>query len=70
MSTLMSFSSPQSSNCSPLTYLACEVGDLTSKHGAVSLTQRQLFTDEHLQLAGDHTGTRFILHFFFYSNVR
>ncbi|XP_053085248.1 uncharacterized protein cusr [Pangasianodon hypophthalmus] len=45
----------QSSNCSPLTYLACEVGDLTSKHGSVSLTQRQLFTDAHLQLAGDYT---------------
>ncbi|KAM9493279.1 uncharacterized protein cusr [Clarias gariepinus] len=45
----------QSSNCSPLTYLACEVGDLTSKHGAVSLSQRQLFTDAQLQLAGDYT---------------
>ncbi|TSK67259.1 Cell surface Cu-only superoxide dismutase 5 [Bagarius yarrelli] len=47
--------SAQSSNCSPLTYLACEVGDLTSKHGSVILTQRQLFTDAQLQLAGDYT---------------
>ncbi|KAK3509936.1 hypothetical protein QTP70_023768 [Hemibagrus guttatus] len=47
--------SAQSSNCAPFTYLACEVGDLTSKHGSVSLTQRQLFTDANLQLTGDYT---------------
>ncbi|KAF7688296.1 uncharacterized protein cusr [Silurus meridionalis] len=45
----------QSSNCSPFTCLACVVGDLTSKHGPVSLNLRQLFTDAHLHLAGDYT---------------
>ncbi|XP_066510371.1 uncharacterized protein [Hoplias malabaricus] len=45
----------QSSSCSQLTPLACAVGDLTGKHGSISLTQRQLFTDSHVQLAGDFT---------------
>ncbi|XP_076841235.1 uncharacterized protein cusr [Brachyhypopomus gauderio] len=45
----------QNTSCSPLTPLVCPVGDLTSKLGSVSLTQRRLFTDGHLQLAGDLT---------------
>ncbi|KAG7492597.1 hypothetical protein MATL_G00016460 [Megalops atlanticus] len=44
-----------SSSCSPDHPLNCEVGDLTTKHGLVSLTQRQLFTDTTLQLSGDFT---------------
>ncbi|KAI4874034.1 hypothetical protein NFI96_019579 [Prochilodus magdalenae] len=45
----------QSSSCSQLTPQACEVGDLTGRHGSISLTQRELFTDSQLQLAGDFT---------------
>ncbi|KAJ8365455.1 hypothetical protein SKAU_G00142860 [Synaphobranchus kaupii] len=44
-----------SASCSPDHPLNCEVGDLTAKHGAVSLAQRELFTDSNVQLTGDFT---------------
>ncbi|XP_046899912.1 uncharacterized protein cusr [Hypomesus transpacificus] len=46
---------PSSSSCSRDNALSCEVGDLTSRQGKVSLVERQLHTDSSLQLAGDHT---------------
>nr|XP_015203000.1 PREDICTED: uncharacterized protein LOC107077396 [Lepisosteus oculatus]XP_015203001.1 PREDICTED: uncharacterized protein LOC107077396 [Lepisosteus oculatus] len=42
-------------SCSPNNVLNCEVGDLTAKHGPVSLHLRQLFTDTNLDLTGDFT---------------
>lgn len=43
------------SSCSKVSALACEVGDLTGRHGSISLLKRLLYTDVHLQLAGDFT---------------
>ncbi|KAG9346113.1 hypothetical protein JZ751_007931 [Albula glossodonta] len=45
----------ESSSCSSDHPLNCEVGDMTAKHGLVSLAKRELFTDSTLQLAGDFT---------------
>ncbi|CAB1344471.1 unnamed protein product [Coregonus sp. 'balchen'] len=44
-----------SSSCSRDNALSCEVGDLTTRQGTVSLTHRQLYTDTSIQLAGDYT---------------
>ncbi|KAA0712361.1 hypothetical protein E1301_Tti018635 [Triplophysa tibetana] len=44
-----------SSSCSQVSPLECEVGDLTGRHGSISLLKRQLYSDVHLQLAGDFT---------------
>ncbi|XP_034149954.1 uncharacterized protein cusr [Esox lucius] len=45
----------ESSSCSIDSVLGCEVGDLTTRQGNVSLTHRLLFTDASIQLAGDYT---------------
>ncbi|XP_043079468.1 uncharacterized protein cusr [Puntigrus tetrazona] len=42
-------------NCSQVRALSCLVGDLTGRHGLISLTKRQLYNDILLQLAGDFT---------------
>ncbi|XP_059187093.1 uncharacterized protein cusr [Centropristis striata] len=44
-----------SSSCSLLNPLSCVVGEVSERHGDVSLTQRQLYTDSITQLSGDHT---------------
>ncbi|KAJ8264487.1 hypothetical protein GJAV_G00149720, partial [Gymnothorax javanicus] len=44
-----------SSSCEPDHPLNCQVGDLSAKHGNLSLGRRQLFTDTTLQLTGDFT---------------
>ncbi|XP_050951372.1 uncharacterized protein cusr [Labeo rohita] len=42
-------------SCSQVRTLSCLVGDLTGRHGSISLTKRQLYSDILLQLAGDFT---------------
>ncbi|XP_056125745.1 uncharacterized protein cusr [Rhinichthys klamathensis goyatoka] len=42
-------------NCSQMRALSCLAGDLTGRHGPISLTKRQLYNDILLQLAGDFT---------------
>ncbi|XP_067272279.1 uncharacterized protein cusr isoform X2 [Pseudorasbora parva] len=49
------FNIPNMNNCSQTRALSCWVGDLTGRHGYVSLTKRQLYNDILLQLAGDFT---------------
>ncbi|XP_061130051.1 uncharacterized protein cusr [Syngnathus typhle] len=44
-----------SSSCSIDYPLSCVVGELSGRHGAVSLRERQLYTDSIIQLFGDHT---------------
>ncbi|XP_068583873.1 uncharacterized protein cusr [Cebidichthys violaceus] len=44
-----------SSSCSLLSPLSCVVGEVSTRHGSVSLTERQVFTDSIIQLSGDHT---------------
>ncbi|KAM8842245.1 uncharacterized protein cusr [Synchiropus picturatus] len=44
-----------SSTCSLETPLSCVVGDVSRRHGNISLTQRQLIIDNRLQLIGDNT---------------
>ncbi|XP_042341844.1 uncharacterized protein cusr [Plectropomus leopardus] len=44
-----------SSNCSLLTPLSCVVGELSARHGAVSLTERQVFTDSIIELSGQNS---------------
>ncbi|TRY87962.1 hypothetical protein DNTS_022779 [Danionella cerebrum] len=43
------------SRCSQDSALSCMVGDLTGRHGPISLTNRQVFNDILLQLTGDFT---------------
>ncbi|XP_029913310.1 uncharacterized protein cusr [Myripristis murdjan] len=43
------------SSCSRDSPLSCVVGEISGRQGPVSLTERQLYTDPILQLAGDHT---------------
>ncbi|XP_051549839.1 uncharacterized protein cusr isoform X1 [Myxocyprinus asiaticus] len=45
----------ENTGCSQVSALSCEVGDLTGKHGSISLFKRQLYNDIHLQLTGDFT---------------
>ncbi|XP_061686732.1 uncharacterized protein cusr [Syngnathoides biaculeatus] len=44
-----------SSSCSLDNPLSCVVGELSGRHGPVSLEERQLYTDSIIQLSGDHT---------------
>ncbi|XP_054460526.1 uncharacterized protein cusr isoform X2 [Anoplopoma fimbria] len=44
-----------SSSCSLLNPLSCVVGEVSARHGTVSLKERQIFTDSIIQLSGDHT---------------
>ncbi|KAM3623355.1 uncharacterized protein V6R79_010083 [Siganus canaliculatus] len=44
-----------SSSCSLENPLSCVVGEISGRHGVVSLTQRQVFTDSLIQLSGDFT---------------
>ncbi|XP_041838085.1 uncharacterized protein cusr [Melanotaenia boesemani] len=44
-----------SSSCSLETPLSCVVGEISTRHGAVSLTERHLYTDSIIQLSGDNT---------------
>ncbi|XP_077425870.1 uncharacterized protein cusr [Vanacampus margaritifer] len=44
-----------SSTCSLNYPLSCVVGELSARHGAISLTEEQLYTDSIIQLSGDHT---------------
>ncbi|XP_069022748.1 uncharacterized protein cusr [Embiotoca jacksoni] len=44
-----------SSRCSLENPLSCVVGEISARHGPVSLAERQLFTDSIIQLHGDHT---------------
>ncbi|TNN57529.1 Cell surface Cu-only superoxide dismutase 5 [Liparis tanakae] len=45
----------KSSSCSLLNPLSCVVGEVSARHGPVSLTGRQFLTDSILQLSGDRT---------------
>lgn len=45
----------RSSSCSLETPLSCVVGEVSARHGNVSLTERQLYTDSNIQLSGDST---------------
>lgn len=47
----------QSSSCSLENPLSCVVGEVSARHGLVSLTERQLFIESNMQLSGDSTGT-------------
>ncbi|KTF72519.1 hypothetical protein cypCar_00041928 [Cyprinus carpio] len=49
------FNMTNMNNCSQVRALSCLVGDLTGRHGSISLTKRQLYSDILLQLAGDFT---------------
>lgn len=49
-------------SCSQERALSCLVGDLTGRHGSISLTKRQLYNDILLQLAGDFTGRKYLSH--------
>ncbi|XP_062420638.1 uncharacterized protein cusr isoform X2 [Pungitius pungitius] len=42
-------------NCSVLNPLSCVVGELSGRHGNISLTQGQVLTDSIMQLFGDNT---------------
>ncbi|KAM9313923.1 uncharacterized protein cusr [Pholidichthys leucotaenia] len=44
-----------SSSCSLENPLSCVVGEISVRHGAVSLTERQLYTDSIIRLYGDYT---------------
>ncbi|XP_068448638.1 uncharacterized protein cusr [Clinocottus analis] len=44
-----------SSSCSLLNPLSCVVGEVSARHGMVSLTVRQLLTDSIIKLTGDNT---------------
>ncbi|CAL8270478.1 unnamed protein product [Gadus morhua 'NCC'] len=44
-----------SSSCSGDTPLSCVVGEMSGRHGLLSLQARQVYTDTLLQLTGDHT---------------
>nr|XP_046263940.1 uncharacterized protein cusr [Scatophagus argus] len=44
-----------SSSCSLETPLSCVVGEVSTRQGPVSLTQRQVYTDSIIQLSGDNT---------------
>ncbi|XP_061625414.1 uncharacterized protein cusr [Phyllopteryx taeniolatus] len=44
-----------SSSCSLDNPLSCVVGELSARHGPVSLREEQLYTDSIIQLSGDHT---------------
>lgn len=50
---------PQMNSCSQVRALSCWVGDLTGRHGSISLTKRQLYSDILLQLSGDFTGSKY-----------
>lgn len=45
----------KSSSCSLTNPLSCVVGEVSARHGKVSLTERQVFTDSIIQLSGDQT---------------
>ncbi|XP_061778731.2 uncharacterized protein cusr [Nerophis lumbriciformis] len=45
----------QTSSCSLDYPLGCVVGGVSARHGPVSLTQRQLYTDSIIELSGDNT---------------
>lgn len=45
----------ENGSCSQVSPLVCAVGDLTGRHGSISLIKRQLYSDVHLQLTGDFT---------------
>ncbi|XP_061577430.1 uncharacterized protein cusr [Cololabis saira] len=45
----------KSASCSVEKQLSCMVGEISARHGAVSLTQRQVYTDSIIQLSGDNT---------------
>lgn len=44
-----------SSSCSLESPLSCVVGEVSARHGTLSLTVRQLYTDSLIQLSGDNT---------------
>lgn len=48
--------SSQDSRCSLVHPLSCVLGEISTRHGPVSLTHGQLFTDSIIQLSGDNTG--------------
>nr|XP_057901922.1 uncharacterized protein cusr [Doryrhamphus excisus] len=45
----------QNSSCSLDYPLSCAVGEVSARHGPVSLTQEQLYTDSIIELTGDNT---------------
>ncbi|XP_008407917.1 uncharacterized protein LOC103465098 [Poecilia reticulata] len=45
----------ESSSCSLQNQLSCVVGEISVRHGRVSLRKRELYTDSNIQLTGDHT---------------
>ncbi|XP_051978260.1 uncharacterized protein LOC127639949 [Xyrauchen texanus] len=45
----------ENTSCSQVSSLSCEVGDLTGRHGSISLLKRQVYNDINLQLTGDFT---------------
>ncbi|XP_052445283.1 uncharacterized protein cusr [Carassius gibelio] len=49
------FNMTNMNSCSQVRSLSCMVGDLMGRHGPISLTRRQLYSDILLQLAGDFT---------------
>ncbi|XP_014855048.1 uncharacterized protein LOC106958969 [Poecilia latipinna] len=46
---------PQSSSCSLQNQLSCVVGEISTRHGRVSLRRREVYSDSNIQLSGDHT---------------